>query len=193
MTMYLAEIEWTREVMFMMCAGIGGVVLVIQTLLLFVGFGGVDDFDGITDGELDGTDGAFGFLSVRAVAAFLTFFGLAGWGTTSGGWSIAGSLGAAFGSGFIAMAFVAYVLSLQSRLYSEGNINPENAVGKTGRVYLRVPPGGVGKGKITVSIQGRSEEFEAQSTAETQTELPSGSQARVVRMLSPGVFEVEAT
>lgn len=187
--LYLGEIEWTREFMFMMCAAIGGTVLVLQLGLLFIGFGGVDDFDGLADGELDGTDGAFGFLSVRAIAGFLTFFGLAGWGTTTGGWSVGGSLVAAFGSGGIAMLFVVYILSLQRKLYSEGNINPENAIGKSARVYLRIPARG--KGKITVSIQGRSAEFDATTASDFQEEIPTGAEVRVVRMITPGSFEVE--
>lgn len=184
-------IEWTREFMFMMCAAIGGAVLILQLVLLFIGFGGVDDIDGMDGGEFDGTDGAFGFLSVRAVAGFLTFFGLAGWGTTSGGWNVPLSLLAAFGSGALAMGFVVYILSLQRKLYSEGNIKPENAVGQTARVYLRIPARAQGKGKITVSIQGRSEQFEATSTADQDTEIPTGAEVRVARMITPGSFEVE--
>ena len=65
--------DWSRGSMFLICAIVGGSVITLQTLLLLFGFGGVDDFDGLADGdmELDGTESAFGFLSVRAVSAFL--------------------------------------------------------------------------------------------------------------------------
>ena len=57
------------------------------------------------------------------------------------------------------------------------------------RVYLRIPGSGGGKGKITVSIQGRNKEYEATTQG---PELSTGSEVRVVRQTSPNTFEVEA-
>jgi hypothetical protein len=191
---FLAAIEWTRDVMFLGCALIGGTILALQTVMLLFGFGGVDDFDGMSDGdfELDGTESAFGFLSVRAVSAFLTFFGLAGWGASSAGWNLPATLGVALVSGLGIMFVVVYILSLQRKLYSEGNLQPEKVVGQTARVYLRIPSHGAGKGKITVAIQGRSEQFEATSAATCESEIATGAEVRIVRMITPGSFEVEA-
>ncbi len=184
--------DWSREMMFLICAVVGGVVITLQTLLLLFGFGGMDDIDGLTDGdfELEGSESAFGFLSVRAVAAFLTFFGLAGWGATSAGWALGPTIGIALVSGILIMVVVLYILSLQKRLYSEGNLHPEKLVGETAKVYLRIPASG--KGKITVSIQGRSEQYDATSPASAEIEIPTGAEVRIVRMITPGSFEVEA-
>ena len=184
--------DWSREMMFLICAAIGGVVITLQTLLLLFGFGGMDDIAGLTEGdfELEGSESAFGFLSVRAVAAFLTFFGLAGWGATSAGWALGPTIGIALASGISIMFVVLYILSLQKRLYSEGNLHPEKIVGETAKVYLRIPV--AGKGKITVSIQGRSEQYDASSPAGTEVEIPTGAEVRIVRMITPGSFEVEA-
>jgi len=185
-------VDWSREMMFLICAVIGGAVISIQTLLLLLGFGGLDDLDGVTDGhiELEGSESAFGFLSVRAVAAFLTFFGLAGWGATSAGWALGPTIGVSLAAGLAIMLVVVYILSLQKRLYSEGNLHPERIVGETAKVYLRIPA--VGKGKITVSIQGRSEQYDASSAAGAEVEIPTGAEVRIVRMITPGSFEVEA-
>lgn len=185
------DLDWTRETMFLMCAVGGGLVIIIQLGLLMIGMGGADDFDGLADGEMElgGSDSAFGFLSVRAVAAFLCFFGLAGWGATSAGWSLAASIGIAIVAGFAIMLVVVYILSLQRKLYSEGNLKPELIVGQIAKVYLRIPA--QGRGKITVSIQDRSQQYDATTASTFSEEIPTGSEVRITRMITPGSFEVE--
>lgn len=185
------DFDWSREMMFLVCAVVGGAVISLQTVLMLFGFGGMDDVDGFGDGdiELDGTESAFGFLSVRAVSAFLCFFGLAGWGATTAGWGIFPTIGIALVSGLAIMAVVVWILSLQKRLYSEGNLHPERIVGQTAKVYLRIPP--EGKGKVTVSIQGRSQQYDASSPAGFDESIPTGAEVRLVRMITPGSFEVE--
>ena len=186
-------VEWSRELVFLACGVLGGSVLLIQTLLLLFGFGGGDDFDfdADVDVELGGSESAFGFLSVRGAASFLTFFGLSGWGAASAGWSLGATLGVSLLAGALIMAFVGWLFSLQSKLYSQGNLDPGRAVGRVARVYLRIPAGGQGKGKVTVALQGRSEQFDAVSSTACEADLPTGSEVRVVRMLTPGSFEVE--
>jgi hypothetical protein len=186
--------DWSRGSMFLLCAIAGGTVIVLQTVLLLFGFGGTDDFDGLADGdmELDGTESAFGFLSVRAVSAFLCFFGLAGWGATSAGWGLTATLAISIVSGTGIMLVVVFILSLQSKLYSEGNLRPELIVGNTAKVYLRIPANGKGKGKITVSIQSRTEQYDASTASDNADLLATGCQVRIIRMITPGSFEVEA-
>ena len=69
------------------CAIAGGAVLIGQTGLNLFGLGGDTDIDPDvwTSTALDGLD-SLNFLSIRALAGFLTFFGLVGWtGTDSFG------------------------------------------------------------------------------------------------------------
>ena len=141
-SLVLLAVDFSQELVYLTCAVLGGSVLVLQTLAMLFGFGGLDDLDGLdaADGfELEGTDGAFGFLSVRGLSAFLTFFGLAGWGGVSAGWSSWVTGLVALLSGLLIMALVAWLFSLQKHLYSEGNLHPERIVGQTGQVYLRIP------------------------------------------------------
>jgi hypothetical protein len=165
-------------------------VLVLQTVLLLFGGGDADhDGDlGHADGSDHGHDGAFGLLSVRTGAAFLTFFGLAGWGGARAGWSTPATIGAALLAGTVMLFAVAYLFSLQRKLYSQGNLDPQNAVGRPARVYLRIPAANSGKGKITVSIQGRTVEYTACTVG---GELATGSEVRIVRQITPDTFEVE--
>jgi hypothetical protein len=187
----------TMQTVYLTCAAAGGAVLVIQTVMLIFG-GGDHDAGTVSDhpeighsgsGEHDGHDGALNLLSIRGVAAFLTFFGLAGWGGTNAGWSAFATIGASVLSGSVMLVGVAWLFSLQKRLYSEGNLDPRNAVGSTARVYLRIPGGNAGKGKITVSIQGRTHEFAASTAG---AEIPSGAEVRVARQITQDTFEVEA-
>ena len=189
--MSLAQLpEWFETFhirsVYMACAIIGGSVMTLQMILLM--FGGDIDADTDVDHMGDHTDG-FGFISIRSLAAFLTFFGLTGLWGISEDWGAGPVVGISLGSGLVMMLLVAWLMSLMMRLTSEGNIDPENAVGKMAKVYLKVPGENSGKGKITVSIQGRSQEFEAVTSGR---ELPTGSEVRVVRMTTPNTFEVEA-
>lgn len=174
------------KTVYMGCAIVGGAVMSIQMLLLM--FGGdigadtdIDDID--TDGD------GFGFLSVRSIAAFLTFFGLVGlWGLEEG-WGGGKTAGIALGAGLSSMLVVAWVMAMMAGLGSDGNIDQSNAVGSTAKVYLKIPAENSGKGKITVSIQGRSQQYEAITRG---AELPTGADVKVVSRITAGTFEVEA-
>jgi hypothetical protein len=190
--------NWTMETVYLGCAAAGGTVLVLQTAMLLMGGGDHDadvghadhaDLGSADSGEHHGVDPAFSLLSVRTGAAFLAFFGLAGWGALRAGWTPISAIGAATGAGMVSLFAVAWLFSLQRKLHSQGNLDPRNAVGKPARVYLRIPAGNLGKGKITVAIQGRTTEYDA---ATSGAELPTGSEVRIVRQITPDTFEVEA-
>jgi len=187
----LVIFEWLPDdlsvrTIYLVCAVVGGAILAIQMILLL--FGADMDADTDVDDISDHGDG-FGFMSIRSMAGFLTFFGLTGmWGHAEQ-WGAGRTFGIAFGAGLAAFLLVAWVMSLMSNLYSEGNVKPENAVGSTARVYLRIPSAQSGKGKITVSIQGNSLQYEALTEG---PELPTGSEVRILRMTTPGTFMVAA-
>jgi len=181
--------DWSMEFAYMACAAAGGTVLLLQFLLTLFGIGdGHDgDFDG--DHDVDHGDGAFSLFSVRALASFFTFFGLTGWLGTSNGWGPLRTSLVALGAGLALMALVAWLMHLQLKLKSEGNLNPANAVGLSARVYLRIPGNNSGTGKITVKVQGRTAEFSAFTNG---PELPTGALVKVARMSTPDTFEVTA-
>ncbi|TAJ02516.1 MAG: hypothetical protein EPO68_18090 [Planctomycetota bacterium] len=82
---------------------------------------------------------------------------------------------------------VAWALTLQRRLNSEGNVRPENAIGKTASVYLRIPGNRAGAGKITLAVQGRTAEFNAMTDGE---DLPTGTPVLVLSQLTSDTFVV---
>jgi hypothetical protein len=188
---------------YLLCATIGGTVLLIQTLLLvFAGHGADGDVHldaDLHDGDLSHGDTSHGgpeahdagdflkMLSLKTVVAFLTFFGLAGLASAQGGFSPASTLVVALGAGSVAFYMVAYLVVCLSRLQSKGNLDPRNAVGETGQVYLRVPGQRSGQGKVLVEFQGRKVDMKAVTAG---GEIPSGSPVRVVALSSKDTVEV---
>ena len=179
--------DWTMVKVYIARAVAGGTVLIGQTGLSLFGLGGDADVD--PDMDVDALDGAdsLHFLSIRALAGFLTFFGLVGWGGTASGWNGGVTVLAAFGAGAMVMVFVAVIMRFFQRMHSAGNVESKNALGSTASVYLRIPGHHGGKGKITVSIQGRSMEYDAVTSGD---EIPSGGVCRIVGMPTQDTFEV---
>src|SRR5690606_3513517 len=131
------------QTVYLVCAAAGGTVLVAQTVMLMFGHG--DDGDasvqadvghdiGNADsGEVHEADSGMNLLSVRTIAAFLAFFGLAGWAGTRAGWGTLPTVAAALGAGFLMLLAVAWLFSLQKKLAAQGNLEPARAVGMTAR------------------------------------------------------------
>jgi hypothetical protein len=187
--------DWKMETVYIGCAAVGGTILVVQTLMLLMGGGHDSDvhFDHSEigqsgSGETHEQDTGLGLFSVRTIAAFLTFFGLAGWAGVDASWNTLTTMGVALGAGFVMLVAVAWLFHLQKRLASSGNVNPAGAVGQSARVYLRIPEKNTGKGKITMALQGRSVELTAFTNGAA---IATGAEVRVVRQVTGDTFEVE--
>lgn len=175
---------WT---VYVVSAAVGGGVVLLQLVLGLFGLGG-DELDAADSIDaIDSHDTGMHLISLRAVAGFFVMFGLIGWGGTNAGWGSGVTLALAFLAGFTTLLLVAWLLSLQSKLDSSGNLLPEQAVGSAARVYLRIPGAESGHGKITVELGGRTAEFEAFTKG---PELPTSAQVRILGMPTPEVFEV---
>jgi hypothetical protein len=191
--------DWTLQTLYLGCLALGGSVLVLQTLASMFGAGDHSDADlGHMDhadighagsGESHESETGISLLSVRSISSFLACFGLVGWGGVKAGWGQLPTLGAAFAAGTLALVLVGYLFASVRKLGAAGNVDPKNAVGRTARVYLRIPGKSSGKGKVTVSIQGRTVEFHASTSGE---EIPTGGEVRIVRQITEDTFEVEA-
>lgn len=168
---------------YLVCAILGVTVIVLQMLILLIGFGDVDDFDG----DADASDGMT-FLSIRALSGFFAFFGITGIAGINNDWHPLMTLGVSTGSGLAMLFAVAWLLATLHKLTSKGNLEPARAVGRSAQVYLRIPEGGSGQGKITVQIQGREIQLPAMTRG---AEIPTGRTVRVVGMPTNDLFEVE--
>ena len=175
------------EMLCLGCALLGGAVLVIMTVMsLFGGDHGDMHHDLAGSGD---HDAASNLLSIRSISAFIAFFGLGGWGALKAGWNPYASLAVGLGAGTLMLLAVATLFKLPAKLHGQGNLEPEGAVGKVGHVYLRIPGQNSGKGKITLSLQGRTAEFNACTRG---PEIPTGAEVRIARLVTSDTFEVES-
>ncbi len=191
-------LDWLRDnigdltliKLYIGCATAGGTVVLGQAGLNMFGLGGDADTDADVDADdLDAGDGSMTFLSVRTLASFMTIFGLVGWIGTEQGWGSVATPVISLLAGSSTMFLVAYMMFSFRKLSSSGNVKPRDAIGVTAQVYLKVPAKRTGQGKVTVNLQGRSQEFNAVTDGE---ELPTGAACRLIGMTTEDTFEVES-
>jgi hypothetical protein len=204
------------ERFYQLCAILGGTIFLGQFVLSLMGLAGDhelasdsggDHFDGggdHADGgghDADSGDGHHGggaghesvnswfirILSVRTVIAGLTFFGLGGLAANASGAAPLGSLAVAAVCGLAALYIVGWAMRTLMRLRSDGTVHIESAVGQPAVVYLTIPGHRAGKGKITVTVQNRTMEYEAETEHET---LPTGAMVQVIAISNPETVDV---
>jgi len=184
-------------------------ILLIQTVLLFFGIGGGnDDFDapdtdvdidgdGIIDsvssgGSADAGDGensGLALFSIRGIVAMLCIGGWSGLVMLEAGLPAILSVLLAVNFGVLTLFGLAYLMKFAMRLQSSGNIDLGNAIGKTGRVYIPIPPSTTGSGKINITIQDKFIEVDAMTTADRK--IATGEAVRVVSTDETGLLIVE--
>jgi hypothetical protein len=131
--------DWLTNV-YLVCAVVGGALLVVQTVLIAVGgghdghldTGDVHSVDISHEGDVTHPgDATFvKWLSLKAVVASLTFFGLGGLGATKAGLDPWLALAIALAAGTASVFLVGLLMASLGRLQSAGNIVLQNAVGR---------------------------------------------------------------
>ncbi|MQA89959.1 MAG: hypothetical protein GEU90_06970 [Gemmatimonas sp.] len=178
--------------LFLACAGLGASVLVLQILLSAVGLDhGHSSLDVGLHGGDAGLDEGLSLLSVRSVAAGVAFFGLGGLAAMAIG--LAGPIAVlvALLPGVAALAGTAVLMRQLVRLESSGTIRIERAVGAAGTVYLTIPGGHDGPGKVHLTLQGRTVELQAVSP--DGSPIPTGAPVVVVSVIDSDTVEVIPT
>ncbi len=130
----------------------------------------------------------FGVISVRTVVAALAFFGLAGLAAQQAEASKLTTLVVAVASGVVAMYVVYWVMRGLASMKSDGTARIQRAVGKHATVYVPIPGGESGAGKIQMSLQNRTMEYLAMTSGE---KLSSGTKVVVVGLITPTTLEVQ--
>jgi hypothetical protein len=186
-----------HETIYLVCAIVGGTLLVCQFLLGLLGMGDHHDAGADHDTGHHGHGGQdpddqhswfVGVLTYRSIVAALTFFGLVGLASYVNFEHDAElSLGIAVAGGAVALFSVAYLMRLLNRLKSDGTVRIERAVGQSGTVYLTIPGQKTGVGKVTLRLQNRTVEYQALTPHQ---QLPTGSKIVVTAVLGPGTVEV---
>ena len=167
---------------FLTCAAIGGVVLLAGLVLGAIGA----EHHG-TPGHDTPSDG-LQLFSVRALSAGAAFFGVGGLGANALGWPVLVALVIAVLLGVTAMVGVALAMRAMLTMERDGSVRIEGAVGASGTVYVPVPAALGGTGKVTLTLQGRTVEYQA-VTPEGQA-LPTGAAVIVVDVRGHDTVEV---
>ena len=191
---------------FVVCATIGGTILVFQFVLTMIGLGG-DAFDldmpvGDADVDLDldadmgsdtdvghvGSSWLFGVISFRTMVAAAAFFGLGGLTAQSADASPAVSLLVAIAAGAAAMYGVYWIMRGLNSLDSEGTPRIGQALNRYGTVYTTIPAEKSGTGKIQINVRNQTVEYLAMTSGE---KLAPGSKVVVVDVITPSTVAVE--
>jgi hypothetical protein len=206
------------DLFFGICAALGGTVLVCQFVMTLLGLAELDvdlpddgghafgDHGGGHDVGHDaghghghdshdhahhGANWLFSIVTFRTLTAALTFFGLTGLAMRSlevGQATPSIAVLVALAAGGAAMYGVHWLLTAISRLRSEGTVRIDHAVGHGGEVYLRIPANRSGVGKVTITQQNRTVEYQAMTPHEA---LPTGAKIVVIGIVGPDTVEVE--
>jgi hypothetical protein len=90
-------------------------------------------------------------------------------------------------AGLAAMVGTAAVVRSMLRLEDDGTVSIHGAVGATGHVYLTIPGDRKGAGKVTLTLQNRTVEYQAVTSA---APLPTGAPIMVVDVVGPDTVDV---
>jgi hypothetical protein len=189
------------DILYLICAALGGTLLVCQFVMSVVGIGDHHDVGG-PDADLDhdvhhGDHGAgddhshswfVGVLTFRTVVAGLTFFGLAGLAGLAREFPPLLTLLVAVAAGAGALFLVAFMMRGLHKLRAEGTVHIERSVGKHGTVYLRIPAERAGAGKVHLNLQNRTVEYQA--VTNQVRDLPTGAKVVVLAVVSSDTVEV---
>jgi membrane protein implicated in regulation of membrane protease activity len=199
---------------FLICAVVGGTVLICQFVLTLVGLGGdhvgIDggghDFQGdvghdVHAGGAHGAESAghdaasnhgsswlFAVISFRTLVAAATFFGLAGLAANSAGQGVGVQLLLGAVAGVAAMDGVHWMVRTMGTLGEDGTVRVSHALGMEGTVYIPIPAAKAQAGKIQLKLQNRLVEYEAVTSGPQK--LATGTKVRVVG-ITGGTLEVE--
>lgn len=145
-------VEWYNalsqlEKVFSYIAFPATLILVLQLIMLLIGFGGdstdVDDGMHDGDGDLDYGDDGLHIFSIRGIVSFFAVFGWTGMlvsKNTDG--NVFLSIIIAFAAGLLTMFALAYLIKSFLKLQSDGTLDYKNALGLPATVYITIPPQG---------------------------------------------------
>jgi len=129
----------------------------------------------------------FRLFSVRSIVSFFTLFT---WGTalyTSNGMGRTAALGLGTLWGLAAMVVVSVLVHFMRGLAYDGTARAQDSVGSEVTVHLDIPAGG--EGEVRMLCGDAITHFRAREVHGNAA--PSGSRARVSRILGPNLVEVE--
>lgn len=199
----MSTISWI-EIIYWGSTIIGGTLFILRTILFLVG-GGMehDDFDTHFDVDISpdhdlhldldhtdaitDTDFSFKLLSMQGVTAFFMMFGLVGLALLAANIAIILTIIGGVLAGIFSVWVISILFAQMKRLQSDGTLIIQNAIGRSGSVYLTIPA--KGSGQVQVSVQGALKIFDAIS--EDKKGIETGKKVRVTGVIEDNTLVVE--
>lgn len=135
-------------------------------------------------------DDPFGIFNLRGLMSFFSIGGWAGYGLTLYNLSDPIAIAGGVISGLITAKATTSLMNYLMKTNYNGNIKPENAIGKRGEVYLTIPANGKEQGKVNVLVQGKLVEFDA--ITNKGVELKTGDTIAVIDIKEGNILVVES-
>lgn len=133
--------------------------------------------------------GDFSLFSMVSVLSFMMGAGWLGlacrleWGV---GPVLSALYAALFGFGLMTMS--SFALFQMRKLNEPGGYDVRTCLGKIGRVYLKIPAKGKGRGQVQITVDGRQKVLEAISTSE---EIESFASVKILEIQGDETLVVE--
>ena len=191
LTIWWIELQMVEQI-YWGIAILSTIFFAIQLVLTFLGADAEVDaeLELSTDAEVDTDTGmGFQFFTLKNLLGFFTLFGWTGLGCLDMGMSLFPTLAISTGSGLIMMSIMATIFYFMSRLTDSGTLNIKNTIGKTGTVYLVVPPKRSAAGKVNLDIQGRNIEMNA--ITDDEEEIPTGAIITVTEVVNNNILLIK--
>ncbi len=173
-------LEFTvAEKIYFIIAVIASIFLIIQIIMMLFSLGGGDfDLDEVFDGDVD-TDGGLSIFTVKTLTAFFALGGWCGFVTqTYMPENVWLPIVVAVVTGAVALFGVAFAMRGIAKMQCSGNVNKAGLVGLTATVYVSIPEKRSGRGKITLTAQGRYMEIDA--VTDDENRIPVDSVVEIV-------------
>ena len=165
-------------------------VFLFQLVLTFFG-GDTDHLDVSADHDVafDSDHGiGFQFLSIKNLVGFFAIFGWTGIALLSGGKGLGTTIIISVLAGFAMMVIMATIVYYLGKLTEHNVLNLNNAKGRIGTVYLRIPAERKGMGKIQINVQG----FQTlNAITDSKEEIKTGAVVEVVDSINNEVLLVK--
>lgn len=162
------------EKTYFIIACIATVFLIIQ--ILFMIFGGDGEIDGDLDTDGDGAidtpmDSGITPFTVKGIVAFFAIGGWTGLLMLSYEVNVAVSVIVSVLAGGVALVVVWLILRSILKLQDSGTLVMERLIGKTATVYVSIPSKRGGRGKVTMTAQGKFTELDAVTDEEERIKV----------------------
>jgi MFS family permease len=174
-------------------------VIAIPSTVIFLALLGMTIFGGdVSDSDVDtnidthiadGDSIPFQFLSLKNIVAFFAVFSWSGIGFINAGLPAWLVILLALICGFLMMLLMATLFYLMSKLAENGTLKMNNAVGKLGEVYLVIPAGRGGMGKVQLNVQGSLRTLDA--ITDDLEKIPTSSIIQVLDVIDDQILLVK--